>query len=51
MVVRPPSDVAKSGLGDRRDDTVVTVHEKTMYRGKLVAPGDEVFLFDAEHQG
>ena len=36
MVARPTSYVAKSGLGDRRDDPVLTVHEKTMYLGKLV---------------
>jgi hypothetical protein len=51
MVDRPTSYVAKTGLGSNIDEDVLTLDEKTMYRGRDVAVGDEVFVFDAEHRG
>ena len=36
----------------RPDDLdVLTFDEKSMWRGKTIRPGDEVFLFGAEHNG
>jgi hypothetical protein len=31
--------------------TVLRFDEKTMYRGKHVAPGDAIFVFASDHQG
>ncbi|MBS0561639.1 MAG: hypothetical protein JSR21_16440, partial [Proteobacteria bacterium] len=39
----PPAGVA--------DDAPLSFDEKTMWRGNRVRPGDEVFLFAAEHHG
>ncbi len=33
------------------DDLTLTFDEKTMWRGKDIRPGDEVFIFAAEHNG
>lgn len=35
----------------RADAETLTFDEKSMWRGKTIAPGDEVFLFAAEHHG
>lgn len=42
--------VVKSPPQDERLE-VLAFDEKTMWRGKTIAPGDEVFLFSAEHHG
>lgn len=47
---RMPSFVVKS-TPQPDDAELLEFDEKTMWRGKTIRPGDEVFLFAAEHKG
>ena len=41
----------KAALPDPRAETFVFTAQKTMYGGKAIAAGDEVFIFDSENEG
>ncbi|HEY4125106.1 MAG TPA: hypothetical protein VGM36_10860 [Rhizomicrobium sp.] len=46
-----PSYVVKAAIADPRAKSFVFAAQKTMYGGKAIAPGDEVFVFASEHDG
>ena len=46
-----PSHVVKAELRDTRARTLVFARMKTMYGGKKIAAGDEVFVFASETEG
>ncbi|WP_216665288.1 hypothetical protein [Pseudoruegeria sp. HB172150] len=43
--------IVKATPVDAGPGEVVTFVEKTMYGGKKIAPGDEVFVFASDHEG
>jgi hypothetical protein len=43
--------VVKAALGGETADGLLSFDEKTMYQGRSVAAGDEIFVFDSETQG
>ena len=45
------SYVVKAALESDGPTGILLFDEKTMYRGKAIRPGDEVFVFDSETQG
>lgn len=45
------SYVVKAAVGPLEGVGAIAFDEKTMYRGKDVRPGDEIFIFASDHQG
>jgi hypothetical protein len=43
--------VVKAALPAEDDRGLLSFDEKTMYQGRSVAAGDEIFVFDSENQG
>lgn len=41
----------KAEIGEPRTRTFIFTAQKTMYGGKLIAAGDEIFLFASENEG
>lgn len=41
----------KAEIGEPRAKTFIFTTQKTMYGGKLIAAGDEIFLFASENEG
>lgn len=41
----------KAEIGEPRAKTFIFTAQKTMYGGKLIAAGDEIFLFASENEG
>ncbi len=48
---RPLAYVIKAPIADGTAATFDFLRQRTMYGGKLIAPGDTVFLFDSETRG
>lgn len=46
-----PSYVVKAAIADPRAKTFVFARMRTMYGGKSIAKGDEIFVFASEHDG
>ena len=43
--------VVKAALGAQAEGKAFSFVEKTMYRGKEIRVGDEIFVFDSDHRG
>ena len=46
-----PSYVVKAAIADPRAKTFAFAKMRTMYGGKAIAKGDEIFVFASEHDG
>jgi hypothetical protein len=47
----PAAYVIKTHAPDPQAATFAFTEQKTMYGGKRLAPGDEIFVFDSENEG
>ena len=43
--------IVKAALGSKAGAKIYAFHEKTMYGGKNIRVGDEIFVFDSENEG
>ena len=51
MKAKPRAFAIKAAVGDRRARSFAFRAQKTMYGGKRIARGDELFLFASENEG
>ncbi len=51
MSQRPAAFVIKAAIVDGHAKTFIFSKQKTMYGGKLIAVGDELFIFASENEG